>query len=156
MAPNYKYVGCLLIINRKKLMIFGQLLIAIDMIIIGFAAIYMPDNAVLIAILIIIYFFVFPFALSASLWAYLGETQNEKGMTISTTCNYLTNTTATLIFPNAVNGVGLPAILFFFAFCMTATAVYCIIDISETKNKTREEIELHIFPPQTNIEAEID
>ena len=128
------------IFGRKSLLISGFIILSIDLMTIGLVVLYIPEQHILTTILICAFMFVFFYALSSTLFAYFGETLNEQALSIATSFNFLSNIIVVLAFPYAVINVGLAATFFFFSICMIIGAIYCIIDVSETQYKTRDEI----------------
>ena len=126
--------------GKKSLLISGFILLSIDLLIIGLVVLYIPEQHTLTAILICAFMFIFFYSLGSTLWAYFGETLNEQGLSLATSFNFLSNIIVVLAFPYAINSFGLEYAFFFFSVCMMIAAVYCIIDVSETKNKIREGI----------------
>ena len=130
--------------GRKKILTSGYILLTIDLLVIGLTNLYLQQNTIIPAVLLCIYLFIFAYSLSATTWSYFGEILNQKCMTIAITCNYLINICVVLAFPYASDSFGLASVFCFYAVFMAIGAVYCSIDMIETKNKTREEIELNV------------
>lgn len=129
-----KYYG------RRALIVSGQFLMAIVLCILGLTDYFLPGDIAFPGVLTCLYFIIFAYSLSGTLWAYFGEVLNEKVMSISVTFNYLANIIVVLGFPYASDLAGTSLVFYFFGLCMLAGGVYSICDLIETKNKTRDEI----------------
>ena len=134
-----KYIG------RKKLLLWGHGLLSFDLLLIGLVSQLCPSQVYFLAGLIVIYFMFFTVGLAATLWSYIGEIQIEKAVSLSTAFNYIMNVFINLVFPFAVARVGISAVFYFFSVCMIFTVIYIVFDTIETKNMSKEDIELVLF-----------
>ena len=138
-----KYFG------RKKLLLWGHGLLSIDLLVTGLISQFLPHQVYVLAALIVIYFVFFTVGLSATLWSYIGEIQIEKAVALSVAFNYILNVIVNLVFPYAVESVGVSAVFYFFSVCMGLDVIYIVFDTIETRDMTKEEIELVLFKDST-------
>ena len=126
--------------GRKTLIISGELLLVIDLVVLGIFSGNSADGSVLPIICINLFMVIFAYSLGATLMAYLGEVCNDKAVALSIGCNLFFTCVVTISFPYAVQTFGISSAFFFFAGSMILSAVYSRWDLIETKDRTKPEI----------------
>lgn len=74
------------------------------------------------------------------LYVYLGESLIHKFLPVGSFTKFSINLIINFVFPIAQTDYGNAVVFFFFAICMAVGGIYAIIDLTETRGKTREEI----------------
>ena len=126
--------------GRVTLLVSGQILLSIDLCLLG-TMIFIgntPDLVIIGGIMMI--FVIFAYSLGSTLWVYLGEACVDKALGVSASVNLLFVLFVTLGFPLAVENFGIQYPFLFFGICMAMGAVYCKWDLIETKNKSKAEV----------------
>ena len=131
--------------GRRALLISGQILLAIDLSLLGILTSFDIAPIYVLIIGVILIFVFFSYSLGSTLWLHCGEALIEKIMGISATVNLLWVCIVTASFPIIVEYLGINYAFLFFAVCMVLGAIYCCFDIIETKDKTKPEIFSRMF-----------
>ena len=101
-------------IGRKTVFAVGFSGISVTLLLMGLISQFASEQGYLLAALVIVYSIFFAGSLQAVLWSYIGEIQNEKAIGISCTGNYFFNIIVNLVFPIAVNSLGIFYTFYFF------------------------------------------
>jgi MFS family permease len=126
--------------GRKTLIVSGQVLLAVDLVLLGIFSGYVNVGVGAPAVFVILFFFFFSYSLAATLWLYVGEVLNDQVLSVSSVFNMATSVIITFLFPPVSNGVGIQNVFLFFAVMMVLGTIYCWIDLVETKDKEKEQI----------------
>ena len=143
-----KYIG------RKTSLLCGQILLAIDLLVIALLSHFAPTATTAIAISTCLFLVFFSFPFQGTLYTYLGEVQNKTALSISTSLLFVGNMSVLLSFPHVVSAFGVAPSFYFFACCEAFGAIYTAIDVFETKNKSVKDIQNKLFSiePPTGLE----
>ena len=138
-----KYLG------RKTVLIYAQLLVAIDLTVVGLCMRYFQTNPTISAVFIIIYFIPLGVGLDATFWAYSSEVLNDQLMSLMCILSMAFGILVSYLFPPSANYFGTEVCFYFFAVCMLFTAIYSYLDLVETRDKKKEEIliEMKVMSP---------
>ena len=126
--------------GRTKLLISGQILLALDMLAMAILVFIGNTPKILLVIGVMLIFVLFAYSLGSTLWLYLGEACIDKALGVSATLNLVFVCVVTGIFPIIVDNFGIQYCFLFFGACMTAGAVYSKMDLIETKDKSKAEV----------------
>ena len=126
--------------GRKDLLIWGQILLAIDYLLLSFFTKFYEDWIIVAVILLNFFYINFAYSLGAALWLYLSEALLGKILGISATINLVLVCVVSGIFPIAADYFGIYYIFLFFSLCMATGSIYSNIDLFETKGITKSEI----------------
>lgn len=126
--------------GRATLLISGQILLAIDLCMLGIGIIIgnIPEIVLVCGVVLIFVFFVY--SLGSTLWLYLGESCYDKVLGISASVNLLFVLFVTVGFPITVEKFGIQYPFLFFGVCMAIGAMYCKWELVETKGKSKLEV----------------
>ena len=126
--------------GRRTLLLSGQILLAIDMCVLGFLNLFTDAPPAILIVGVILIFVFFSYSIGATLWLYLGEALIEKILVVSAAVNLMWVGIVTGAFPVVVQNLGISYAFLFFGVCMIFGTVYCYYDLIETKGKTKPEI----------------
>ena len=126
--------------GRVSLLFSGQVLLAIDLCVLGiFVSIgNVPDGIIVAGVMLIFVFFAY--SLGSTLWLYLGEACIDKALGVSATVNLIFVCIVTGLFPVVVDNLGIQYAFFFFGGCMVLGAIYTKFDLVESKEKSKQEV----------------
>ncbi|OMJ94600.1 hypothetical protein SteCoe_2249 [Stentor coeruleus] len=126
--------------GRKTLLISAEALVCIDMLLLGIFSQYADVGEIAIAILLIAFFVPFGYGLAAVFWMYLSEVLNDQIFTFSCIIIFLVSTSVSLVFPIAVESVGIGNSFLFFSVSMAIGILYVLFDCIESQGKTKDQI----------------
>ena len=126
--------------GRKRLIIVAQVMVAIDLALLGLFSDYIPTNPIIPAVFLVAFFIPMGFGLDTALWMYASETLNDQLMSLMCIFNFTFSIPVTYLFPIAASIVGIGNCFFFFAICMATGIIYSLVDVIETKDKSKDEI----------------
>jgi sugar porter (SP) family MFS transporter len=126
--------------GRKPMLISGEMLLCANFFVLALltSSDSSPISAVVVGVMLVFVFFAY--SLGATLWLYLGEVMFEKVLSISNTANLAWDAVVSSTFPVIVEYAGINYAFGLFGVCMIAAAIYCHIDLVETRNRTKPEI----------------
>lgn len=128
------------IFGRVSLLFSGQVLLAIDLCVLGVFVVIgtVPDGLMVAGVMLIFVFFAY--SLGSTLWMYLGEACIDKALGVSATVNLIFVCIVTGLFPVVVQNLGIQYAFFFFGGCMVLGSIYSKFDLVETKGKSKQEV----------------
>lgn len=126
--------------GRKQILVVGEVLIIVDLLLLGIFTGFGQGGIVLKAFLIFFYFLVFIPSMASTYWAYIAEVLNEKCISIGITVNLVTIVTLSFLFPIANNFFGISSCFFVFCGFAFLLLIYEIVDLFETRGLTKKEI----------------
>lgn len=157
LLSNFGTIILLKYIGRKTAFLCGQILLSVDLLIIGLLSELAPTattaTAIAIASCLFLVFFSFPY--QGTLYTYLGEVQNKTALTFSTSLIFFGSLSILLTFPHAVSAFGVSPIFYFFSCCEALGSIYTAIDVIETKNKPVKDIQDEIFGTEAKDSKEL-
>ncbi|OMJ85248.1 hypothetical protein SteCoe_13484 [Stentor coeruleus] len=136
-------VGSLFLIpyfGRKTLILSSEILICADMLILGICSGYATVDSLVLAVFLIAFFAPFGYGLAAVFWMYLSEILNDQIFSFACIISFGLSIPVSLVFPIAVDGVGIGNCFLFFSVSMALGSLYTFFDIIETKGKEKEQI----------------
>lgn len=131
--------------GRKNLLISGEILLALNYLILGFLVGFQNVSEIVPVILLNVVYIVFAYSLGATLWLYLSEVLIEKVVCISTVTNLFFVCVISGAFPFASEYFGVHYVFLFFSLCMVLASIYTYFDIFETKGKSKRKILKNTF-----------
>ena len=155
LLSNFGTIILLKYIGRKTAFLCGQILLSVDLLIIGLLSELAPTATTAIAIASCLFLVFFSFPYQGTLYAYLGEVQNKTALTFSTSLIFFGSLSILLTFPHAVSAFGVSPIVYFFSCCEALGSIYTAIDIIETKNKPVQDIQDEIFRTEAKDSKEL-
>ena len=126
--------------GRRPLLISGQILLAIDLCMLGLINLLFDAPAAVLIIGVLLIFILFSYSVGATLWLYIGEVLIEKILGISVVFNLIWLCITTAVFPVVVEYLDISYAFLFFGVSMILGSVYCSYDLIETRGKTKPEI----------------
>ena len=129
-----KYFG------RKTIIIAAEILAAADLLLIGFFAGDAQTNPMLLEACMIAFYIPMGIGIETVIWTYASEVLNDQLMSVMTLVCFSSGFLEAYLYPIAAESVGIQASFFFFAACMGLGSLYSLIDLVETRDKTKEEI----------------
>lgn len=134
--------------GRKTILLQGEALLIFFCFFLGImSTVYsdtskMPDTiSYFMVACIILYNFSFGYTLGPVVWIYCADILTEKGISISTTTNWLSSFIVCLIAPELLDVIGVNGLFFIFGGCCILGLAYFWFFLMETKGKTPKEIE---------------
>lgn len=144
-------VGILLInkLNRRTMLIVGFTLISVFHVLVGAAAMFLPDDMAAKPYLVLVFVVAFVFSMQGTLgplvWLMLSEMFPLKirsfAMGLCVFVLWMTNAGVTFGFPPAMASVGVAPTFFVFAAIGVLGTVFAVTVVPETRGKTLEEFE---------------
>ncbi|OMJ73234.1 hypothetical protein SteCoe_28108 [Stentor coeruleus] len=149
--PLLKFIG------RKRLLVIGHFILAIDLLILGIFSGHVQVGVLVPAIFLILFMFLFSLALGATLWIYIGEVLNDQILSFSLLLNSITDVVLAFLFQIVGDAIGINNVFLFFAFIMLIGTVYSQYDLIETKGKQKEQIliEMKVIEKRENTDNTI-
>ena len=129
-----KYFG------RKTIIIAAELLSVADLILIGVFAGDAEAHPMLLEGCMIAFYIPMGIGIETVIWTYASEVLNDQLMSVMMFVYSSSGFLEAYIYHIAAESVGIPATFFFFAACMGLGSLYSLIDLVETRDKTKEEI----------------
>jgi hypothetical protein len=139
----FSSVGSLFLIpyfGRKTLLLSAEVLICIDMLILGICSGYATVDSLVLAVFLIAFFAPFGYGLASVFWMYLSEILNDQIFSFACIISFGLSIPVSLVFPIAVDGVGIGNCFLFFSVSMALGSLYTFFDTVETKGKEKEQI----------------
>lgn len=131
--------------GRRTILIFGQVLITLNLLILGLCTGIYETSVGVQAILIYSYSFVFALSLGATFWTYIGEVCIDKCISIGLTCNILTIVTLSFLFPIVQNLLGVSYCFYIISGLALILFIYEVCEVFETKGLSKQEIQSKVL-----------
>ena len=140
-GSNALSIPLLRLFGRKTLMVSGEILIAIDLTILGYVSNLSGLSPEFKSVFVMIFLIVFSYSFGATLWLYVGEILNDKVLTLSAGINLFLTCVISYVFPVALKALNddLTYIFYFFALQMLLGAIYSYFDLIESRGLNKSE-----------------
>ena len=130
------------IAGRKTILFYCSILIAINLVLLGWLS--LTDHQTSVVFLVMIFICLFEFSSGPITWLYMSEIMQDKALSIATVLNWSINLIVSIIVPGLVKSIGDANIGWIFIFVggtTTLGTVFIASQMKETKGKTQPEIE---------------
>jgi MFS family permease len=135
-------MGLLVKAGRRTLMLWTNLAIAIDLVVLGYLSLQGSETPVII--LIMVFICLFEFGPGPICWLYMSEIMQDKAVSIATVINWLVNLVISACIPGIITAIGDDNIGWIFIVMGILTAfgfIFIIFFMVETMGKTPQQIE---------------
>ena len=137
-AATFGGLYLLTVAGRKTILFYCSVLIAVNLVLLGWLSLTGHDTSVVV--LTLLFIALFEFSSGPITWLYMSEIMQDKALSIATVLNWSVNLITSLIVPSLVKSIGDDNIGWIFIFVggtTTLGTVFIASQMKETKGKSQ-------------------